>query len=534
MKRTKIFFLIISLLLINIAVSILQAQSNSALNLHALGTRSWIRLKWNVNSMDIKTYHLYWSTDSIKPSTPQAVITADKHCFYIREVLPETKYTVWIESIYANGKKAIYQIQVATIKQWILDPDDVAGLSPATSVALPSGMNLFWHDEFNDELLNLNKWSTNYYSTWDFIDRTNWTDFKTNKLPQPNMIFNGSTILLKTDKQQPVHAYWSSGRKISSIQTYDWNSNENLLDNSRGGYFEARVKRKATPDAKIVNTAFWFDSPGPDLKYYIEEGKTALGVRGIRPRGQVFEIDVFENLNSELVLHGNVDSTGHFQGNMGHFPMKNLHCEDVWMTHGMLWTPTSLRFYVNGQLMKEWSDPKNIKSPNHFMNVFLGTYGLNGTVDMEVDYIRYYQWPLQGNNELPNASFECNNTLLPWTGGTLSSTIKKSGANAAALQPGDSIEQTVYLNHSSRYKLSYWIKGSGSVKSKINNISLVKGVAKDLYAINNQATSEFTQYFQEFRTTAEYEDHKSTVKVTFINEGQECVYLDELELTNCR
>ena len=53
------------------------------------------------------------------------------------------------------------------------------------------------------------------------------------------------------------------------------------------------------------------------------------------------------------------------------------------------------------------------------MNVFLGSYGAKGQVNMDVDYIRAYNWPLE-KNELPNPGFEDSGSLIPWEGnGTL-------------------------------------------------------------------------------------------------------------------
>lgn len=139
--------------------------------------------------------------------------------------------------------------------------------------------------------------------------KTNWEEFQTGTLPEPAIRFTGNSLILYTDNQNPAKAYWQSGgRKISSIQTYDWRSNKNLLGDKVGGYIEARIRRDATEDAQMVNTAFWFDSPGPDLKYYLQEGDIVNGVEGIRPAGQIYEIDMCEYLNTEIVLHGNVDS----------------------------------------------------------------------------------------------------------------------------------------------------------------------------------------------------------------------------------
>ena len=50
------------------------------------------------------------------------------------------------------------------------------------------------------------------------------------------------------------------------------------------------------------------------------------------------------------------------------------------------------------------------------MNVFLGSYGSKGNVNMDIDYIRAYNWPLEKGNELPNPGFEDSGSLLPWEG----------------------------------------------------------------------------------------------------------------------
>ncbi|MGY0040986.1 glycoside hydrolase family 16 protein [Pedobacter sp. NJ-S-72] len=417
-----------------------------------------------------------------------------------------------------------------TSKKWKLDQDEVNHLSIPSSVAVPEGMKLFWHDEFNDAVLNKNKWFTQYYSNLDYVEKYNWTAFKADTLPEPGLIFNGNTLHLVTNDSIPVKPYWTSGRKISSIQTYDWNSNENLLDNKRGGYFEVRVKRKASKNAELVNTAYWFDSPGPKPKYYIEDGYLAKDVTGIRPHGQVFEIDVFENLNSEVVLHGNVDSTGKFLHNIGQHDVKDVVFFDQWVTHGLLWTPAGLKFYVNGELKKEWSDPADIKSPDHFMNLLLGTYGKNGEVDMEVDYVRGYQWPVEKGNELANSSFEFKQ-LFPWTGtAQLTSSARRTGNQGLSITPGQVIVQYLYLEPQTPYKLMYWSKGKGSLQMNIDNLVPVSGkVEKGVQEIN-KAGQSFTGHTIDFLTTTGKPGQMKTVRVRFINNSSEEVIIDDIKL----
>ncbi|ULT23801.1 hypothetical protein KUH03_32395 [Sphingobacterium sp. E70] len=93
------------------------------------------------------------------------------------------------------------------------------------------------------------------------------------QLPQPAYTLDGSAINLYVNDTIPKRIFTEGGnQKISSIQTYDWKTNENLLDNSKGGYFEVKVRRNRQGNPKGTNTAFWFDSPGPDIRYYLQEG----------------------------------------------------------------------------------------------------------------------------------------------------------------------------------------------------------------------------------------------------------------------
>ena len=404
----------------------------------------------------------------------------------------------------------------------------------STSKALPAGMQLVWNDEFNDTILDNSKWSTNYYSTLDYIYRTNYNDFINNNLPQPDIGFTGNSIILKIDKDIPERTYWESGRKISSIQTYDWCSDKNMMNNTIGGFFEARIRRSADDSAKMVNIAFWFDSPGPDARYFVEKGDTAYGVEGIRPRGQVFEIDLCEYVTTEIVLHGNVSPEGKFEKNIGHYIVKG-DFRNKWVTHSMLWSPAGLKFYIDGELIKEWWDPNDIKSPNHFMNMYFGAYGKDGEVSMEVDYIRYYQWELEKDNELPNGNFEYNEALFPWEGSaTITTNAANNGKYGAIIETGDTLYQYVYLDNNQDYSLSYSGKGDGKVFAKIENITQVSGITENEITEESQLNKSFEYYKFNFSTNPEHKSHKRTVKVSFINTGSQAIMLDDVKIEKVR
>lgn len=403
-----------------------------------------------------------------------------------------------------------------------------------TSKALPKGMRLVWNDEFNGKELNRSKWSTNYFSSLNMFYKENVEMMLNDELPQPTYEFTGNSIVLRTDDNDPQPAYQSNGRKISSIQTYDWRSDKNMMDNSLGGYFEARIKRSAAPDAEMVNGAFWFDAPGPDLKYYLEQGSEVDGVKGIRPRGQLFEIDMCEYLTTEIVLHGNVASDGNFERNIGHYIVEG-DFKDKWVTHSVLWTPRGLKFYIDGELVNEWWDPNDIKSPNHAMNMFFGVYGKGAPVTMEVDYVRYYAWDMEKGNMLPNAGFEYSGDIFPWEGnGTVDTNETRSGNNCLKLASGQQVTQYVYLDHSKDYELSFWGKGNSEVEVSVENITMVNGEPEGSEMLITGLQAKYIKRSLTFSTYPEYLDNKSTVRITFTNNGNSDIRLDDMKINESK
>ncbi|MBO9727886.1 MAG: glycoside hydrolase family 16 protein [Chitinophaga sp.] len=419
---------------------------------------------------------------------------------------------------------------ITSVKGSVKSTFDTTAPDISSSAAVPEGMKLFWHDEFNDTVLDRSKWFTVYYSNIDFLKKDNLQAMRDDSLPQAAYSFTGHSIHLFTNDTLPVKPFYpGNNRKISSIQTYDWRTNENKLDNSRGGYFEVRVKRSYTGHPKGLNTAFWFDSPGPDLKYYLQEGTTLEGTTGIRPKGQVFEIDVFENLDAQFVLHGHVDEKGNFVHNLATHIAEGFTHENNWVVHGILWTPTSIKHYINGKLIKAYTDKHQVYSPNHFMNVFLGSYGAGGSVDMEVDYIRGYQWPLEGGNELPNPGFEANQQGLPWEGDvTLSTDIRRSGKQALLLAPGQEIAQYVYLNNDVPYELTYWANGQGNLYAAVDNVKLVTGEMEKAVSQTTAGGESFGRHALRFRTGKEYGDNMKTVRIYFKNTGKHPIVIDDV------
>lgn len=509
------------------ALGLLAQTAKSDIPLQLLGTRSWIRVDLDDNQPNMTGTKVFWAKTNKKPQTANAILADGARRYYIQQVDPETAYYIWVES--ATGK-SLANGKVHTSKTWQLDDMELGEVQKnPSSRAVPLGMEVYWQDEFNDQLLNRNKWTTNYFSSLNYLNEKSKQEMLQNQLPQPAYTLDGSAINLYVNDTIPKRIFTEGGnQKISSIQTYDWKTNENLLDNSKGGYFEVKVRRNRQGNPKGTNTAFWFDSPGPDIRYYLQEGAEVDGIKGIRPKGQLFEIDVFEYITAQFVIHGHVDTKGVFQRNLATHIAEGYEHVGQWVTHGVLWTPTSVKHYINGDLIKEYDDKNQIYSPNHFMNVFLGTYGSEGGVNMEVDYIRAYNWPLRDGNELPNPDFEGKAGLKPWEGeGTIAEGIGEKGSKALVLAQGKKIEQYIYLDPAQQFNLRYWGRG-GSIAVTVDDVKVVSGELSNLKQQTLELGKKGKKQEINFVTGQEINPNKKIVRIAFTNTGKETIYLDNI------
>ena len=510
-----------------LALSAQTAKSNAPLRL--LGTRSWIRLDLKDSQTNLSGAKVFWAKTNKKPQEANAILADGAKRYYIQQVDPETSYYIWLES--ARGKP-LSNGKVYTSKRWQLDDTELDEVKQnPSSRAVPVGMEVYWQDEFNDQLLNRNKWTTNYFSSLNYLNAKSRGEMLRDRLPQPAYTLNGSAINLYVNDTIPKRIFTEGGnQKISSVQTYDWKSNENLLDNSKGGYFEVKVRRNRQGNPKGTNTAFWFDSPGPDIRYYLQEGSEVDGIKGIRPKGQLFEIDVFEYITAQFVIHGHVDPKGVFQRNLATHIAEGYEHVGQWVTHGVLWTPTSIKHYINGNLIKEYTNKNQIFSPNHFMNVFLGAYGSEGGVNMEVDYIRAYNWPLKEGNELPNPDFEGKAGIAPWEGEAMIEDGKgEKGSKAVALASRQKIEQYVYLDPEQLFDLTYWGKG-GDIQVEVDDVAVVSGKLSGLKQQIQSLGKKGGKQDISFVTGKEIKPNKKIVRITFTNSSKESVYLDNITL----
>ncbi len=199
-------FTLLIIITISCTLAIGQNEKEAA-RFYLLGTRSWIRVNWNdVPGTD--EYRLYWSTGNEKPEAPNAVVKAGESRFYIQNVQPETKYRIWLEMVVEGRIRHSFTGVATTQKKWTPDPLELKELqtNPGSN-AVPKGMQVYWQDEFNDALLNRNKWFTNYYSNIDYLYKINFDQMKAGTLPQPAYVLNGKTINLFTNDSLPKEVY---------------------------------------------------------------------------------------------------------------------------------------------------------------------------------------------------------------------------------------------------------------------------------------------------------------------------------------
>jgi hypothetical protein len=226
---------------------------------------------------------------------------------------------------------------------------------------------------------------------------------------------------------------------------------------------------------------------------------------------------------------------GVFKGNLTTLNA-SLPSQADWVTHGLLWMPTGMKYYINGVLQKEWIDTANNMAPNHMMNILIGNYynqvkGVSSDAVLEVDYIRGYQWPLTNGNALPNSGFEYS-TLQPWAGtGKVAAEATRNGKAGLLLLPDQTVSQRVFLDNNKKYQLKYWLKGKGKLKTQVENLTQVTGKTESHIEQTAAPSENFSSHVLHFVTGDEYQNNMKTVKITFINTGKAAIALDDLELT---
>ena len=244
---------------------------------------------------------------------------------------------------------------------------------------------LVWSDEFDNNELNLNKWTYDL-GQGDWGWGNNELQFYTNNSANINVDTGYLHIIAKS--QQFAGANYTSAR-IKTKDLYEFTY----------GKVEARMK---IPYGQGFWPAFWMLGSNIDDVSWPYCG----------------EIDIMEHVNNENVIHG----THHYDNNGHNYIGNSVVCDaSEFQVYSIEWTPYSIKWYLNGSIYFQNSiDPSSVsKEEFHspfFLLLNLAVGGLwPGNPDsstnfpgiMMVDYVRVYQNEFTlVESENPNQNFK--------------------------------------------------------------------------------------------------------------------------------
>lgn len=238
---------------------------------------------------------------------------------------------------------------------------------------------LDFSDEFNDDVVDKNKWTIES-GTKKRIDMTNYSNDK-------QVVEDNGNVYIKYSKASEIHdtAYYA-GRFNSQGKYF-----------TTYGFLEARM-HLVKPNG--FQTAFWMmPNSGTSMTNAGPHDGTA---------NDGAEIDIVEGNRLKrysLGLHWD----GYAKGTTKHTGAnirENLY-DTEYHIFGFEWTPTYLKFYLDGKVVKEITDPKAIPQVAHYIYFSGSCFGKNDWLDGDVrknefiqnggvekgyiDYIRVYK-----------------------------------------------------------------------------------------------------------------------------------------------
>ncbi|MBJ6362767.1 RICIN domain-containing protein [Paenibacillus sp. GCM10012307] len=244
----------------------------------------------------------------------------------------------------------------------------IVTLLPAPSAK--AAYSLVWSDEFNGSTINSNNWTFEIgtgSNGWGNEELQYYTS-----RPENARIENGNLVIEARQESYGGRNYTSARLKTQGKQTFKY------------GRIEARIK---LPKGQGLWPAFW--TLGSDI--------TSVGW----PRSG--EIDIMEHINNENNTYGYI----HWYANNNVSYGGASHTFDVtdYHVYAIEWTPSSIKWFVDGIQFREANIANNINSTNafhndHFLLLNMAVGGRwpgspnSSTVfpaKMYVDYVRVYK-----------------------------------------------------------------------------------------------------------------------------------------------
>ncbi len=248
----------------------------------------------------------------------------------------------------------------------------MAGACLSLRADLPPGeFKMVWSDEFNGTTLTSSNWSYRYLGARN--DAYNVSNA---------VAVGGGALIITTYTQNGTNFTGMIGSQNKFEHTY--------------GYYEARIDFDSSPS---MWSAFWLQSP-------------TYGNPIGEPATAGMEIDVMEHRarnSANTDISGTAHAAIHWDGYAADhksmsFDTGNLGLAAGFHTYGVLWTPTSYAFFIDG--LAVWTNVTPVSQRSEYLilssevrsNNWAGTFPVGGygdlgssTTKMTVDYVRVYE-----------------------------------------------------------------------------------------------------------------------------------------------
>ncbi len=304
---------------------------------------------------------------------------------------PITGRYIWLPIDFSNSKMVISWQDVwnlkafgekKTLRSSFVDPQSPKHVTPLilsdSSKLVSSKWVLNFSDEFNDSVIDTSKWTVEN-NTRKRVDISLIADDKQVEEKDGN-------IFIKYRKSNMNDTVYMAGRFNSSgkfAPTY--------------GFLECRM-HIVKPNGHQM--AFWMMPDGEGMK-------TGKGVDGTANDGA--EIDIMEGNKSDAYsngLHWDSYIKPAHKSNGALVKSPGIHDQE-YHVYGFEWSATFLKFYFDGKVVREVTDPKLIPQVPHFIYFSGSCFGQNNWVDGDIrknefiqnggidkayiDYVRVYQ-----------------------------------------------------------------------------------------------------------------------------------------------
>lgn len=275
------------------------------------------------------------------------------------------------ESTLANKKSFVDSQTPTSTKPFII--------SDSTSIQnKKSKWKLVFSDEFNDNKIDTSKWNVENGP----------------KKRVDIMLYSNDDQVREKDGKAYIY-YSKSSLNDTTYMAGRFNSNKKFAPTY--GYLETKM-HLVKPNG--YQTAFWMMPEGKGMASTTTPDGTA---------NDGAEIDIVEGnkLRSySLGLHWDGYAKPAHKGTGGNIKMPNIH-DTEYHIFALEWTPTYLKFYCDGKVVKEITDPKAIPQVAHYIYFSGSCFGKNdwlqgdvrknefiqkgGVAEAYIDYVRVFQ-----------------------------------------------------------------------------------------------------------------------------------------------